>query len=452
MHAKNPAREVRYILKGQIDSTVSYTSVPNGRDSWVFRFSKIEELLRGDTVCGLTVDDVNALFINDPDLVRAVQVKDSKNYARGDFFRKGRVLSQVGLLADNDAMHRHYRRLSNPFLRATKVDEYAPSMRRVVHEAVGSWRAGQVIDIVPELCRITGAIGLVALFPGLSPETEAALSDRVAELTWATIRRPIYATEISPSLLRQPSQERLAEAREEFRELLISYLDEQVRTTDGASSYPSALLSDSDESGNPRLTVSQVCDEALMMMNAATATMASTISWALYLLSEDPTLEKEVIEDLEKTRDEGVGRAGERASFGHTMRFLLEVLRIYPPVWIECRKTRLSVPLGDHLLPEGLNVVFSPYLLHRRAELYPDPSRFHPDRWLTLRPGEAEYIPFGLGPKVCPGESFAWLGLKVILDLVLREWSLSVKAGTKVEAAAGTTLHPAELLMIPQPR
>lgn len=439
-------------MKGQIDSTASYTSVLDGRDSWVFRFSQIAELLRGDTVRGLTVDGVNALFINDPDLVRTVQVKESRNYARGDFFQKGRVLSQVGLLADNDAMHRHYRRLSNPFLRATKVDEYVPSMRRVVHEAVGSWRAGQAIDIVPELCRITGAIGLVALFPGLSPETETALSDRVGELTWATIRRPIYAAEIAPSLLRQPSQERLAEAREEFRELLISYLDEQVRTTDGASSYPAALLSDSDENGNPRLTVTQVCDEALMMMNAATATMASTISWALYLLAEDPTLEKEVIHDLEKTRDEGAGRAGERASFGYTMRFLLEILRMYPPVWIECRKTRLSVPLGDHLLPEGLNVVFSPYLLHRRAELYPDPDHFHPDRWLTLRPGEAEYIPFGLGPKVCPGEAFAWLGLKVILDSVLREWSLSVKPGTKVEAAAGTTLHPAELAMIPHPR
>jgi cyclooctatin synthase len=413
----------------------------------------MEEILRGRPVGQVTVDGIDAIFINDPAMIRAIQVKDSRKFVRGDLFQKGRNISRAGLLLEDESTHRHYRRLSNPFLRTAKVDEYVPTMRGIVHDAVASWRAGHAVDIQAEMCWISGAIALAALFPSPFTEPSTALSDRLAALIWETIRKPLYGKATLPAQRQGPSSTRPAQAREGVRELLLSYVDEQLRSPDSTTGYLSALLSDTDEEGDRVLTVDQICDETIMMLIAATATMASVMSWALYVLSEEPLIEKRLFEDMAKVGNGDAARGIERSSY--TFRFLMEVLRLYPPVWIACRKTRSSITLGDYLLPEGVNVIFSSYMLHRNADRYSDPNRFDPDRWLSVRPGTADdtlYIPFGVGPKACIGEAFAWRELEIILGTVMQRWRLSAMPGSRVDAAAETTLHPHELLMIPQPR
>jgi len=415
----------------------------------------MEKLFRGCRVRGVTVDGVNAIFVNDPSLIRTILVADHRNYGRGELFQKGRNISKVGILADDESVHRHYRRLANPFLRTAKIDEYNPAMRSIALNGVASWHAGHTLNIQAEMCRIAGSIALGTLFPGLLPETSAALSERLAALTWATIRRPIHGKAASRAQRQGPSSKRLARAREDVRELVVSCIDDQLRFPESTTGYLSALLSDSDEKGDRVLTVDQVCNEAILMLGAATITTTSVMSWALYELSEDPLIEKKLIEDIAQAGNGCAMRGAEGCPPSYTLRFLMEVLRLYPPVWIHCRKTRSSVTLGDYSLPEGANVVFSPYLLHRDPDRYPDPYRFDPDRWLSVRPGVADdtlYIPFGTGPKGCIGERFAWQELEIILGAVMQGWRLSTKPGSQVRAAADTMLHPRQLLMIPQPR
>jgi pentalenene oxygenase len=413
----------------------------------------MEEILGGRPVRMVTVDGVNAIFVNDSTLVRAILVKDNRNYVRGDLFQKGRNLSRAGLLVEDESTHRHYRRLANPFLRAAKIDEYVPAMRGIAHDVVAAWRAGQAVNIQTEMCWIAGAIALGALFPSPLPEQSAALSDRLAVLSWETIRKPLYGKAASPAQGPGPSSAQLAQAREDVRELLLSYIAEQLRSPDSTAGYLSALLSDSDGKGERVLTVDQVCDEAVMMLIAATVTTASVMSWALYVLSEEPLIEEKLVEDLAKPGNGYAAGGIERSNY--TFRFLMEVLRLYPPVWVSCRKARSNVTIDDYPVPEGVNVIFSSYLLHRDPDRYPDPNRFDPDRWLSVRPGIADgtlYIPFGIGPKGCIGEPFAWQELEVILGTVMQQWRLSTEPGSRVHAAAETTLHPDELLMIPQSR
>jgi cyclooctatin synthase len=434
-------------LKGHVDLTAGLSSVSDGNGSPEFHFSRMEELLEGRPIGQVMVDGINAIFINDPALIRAIQVKDSKKYVRGDLFQKGRNISRAGLLLEDEATHRHYRRLSNPFLRVAKIDEYVPTMRKIVHDAVASWEAESTVNIQAEMCWISGAIALAALFPSPFPQPSRELSDRLAVLIWETIRKPLYGKRPAQG----PASAQPAQAREGVRELLFSYVNEQLRNPDFTLGYLSALLTDTDETGERILTVDQICDEAIMMLIAATATMASVMSWALYVLSEEPPIEEKLFEDMARLGD--AGRGIERSSY--TFRFLMEILRLYPPVWIACRKTRSSITLGDHVLPAGVNVIFSSYLLHREPERYPDPNRFNPDRWLSIRPSvgdDTQYIPFGIGPKACIGEAFAWRELEVILGTVMQRWRLSTKPGNDVQAAAETTLHPHELFMIPRPR
>ena len=434
-----------------LDSATLYSDDSGGPDSPAFQFSRMESLLRGRRLRRLTVDGVDAVFVRDPVLVRTILVSDSKNYGKGELFRKARNLSRVGMLSEDETMHRHYRRLANPYLRATKVDEYVPAMRDIVRDIVSSWRVGDPVDIQSEMCRITCAIAVGTLIAGLPPETTQALSERLSRLAWEMIRKPLYG-KAAARAQRPGTSGRLARAREEFRELLAECIADLMASPEPTVGWLADLLTDSDESGNRVLTAEEVCEEAVMMLTAATVTTASVMSWALYVLSTDPLAEERVLKDQ-------MGRRGGIAAHDHgtssyTLRFLMEILRLYPPVWISCRKSLAHVVLGDHELPAGTNVVFSSYLLHRDPERYPDPHRFDPDRWLSLELGkvDASYIPFGIGSKGCIGESFAWQQLDVILDVLTQEWKLNAGPDLQVRTAPETTLHPRRLHMVPQPR
>lgn len=416
-----------------------------------FRFSRMESLLRGHALRRLTVDGTDAVFVRDPALVRSILVTESKYYGKGELFRKARNLSRVGMLSEDESVHRHYRRLASPQLRSAKVHEYVPVMRRIARGIVSSWNAGQAVDVQAQMCRITCAIAVETLITGLPPETTEELSERLSRLAWEMIRKPLYGKSAARAA-KPGASRRLSRARTEFRELLADCVADLLDSPESTAGYLSVLLTDSDEQGNRLLTAEEVCDEAVMLLTSATVTTASVMSWALCLLAEDPTAEELLLKDLARKRNAGAGHGHDTLSY--TLRFLMEVLRLYPPVWISCRKALSDVVLGDFALPAGTNLVFSSYLLHRDPERYPEPHRFHPDRWLSTQPStvEASYIPFGIGSKGCIGEMFAWEQLEVILDVVMQEWKLSTDPDRPVRTAPQTTLHPGRLLMIPQPR
>ncbi|KUN06017.1 hypothetical protein AQI95_13940 [Streptomyces yokosukanensis] len=411
----------------------------------------MENLLRGRRLRRLTVDGVDAVFVRDPVLVRRILVSESKNYGKGELFRKARNLSRVGMLSEDEAMHRHYRRLANPYLRATKVDDYVPAMRDIVRDAVSAWRAGDAVDVQAEMCRITCSIAVGTLIAGLSPETTRALSEGLSRLAWEMIRKPLYGRSAARAA-RPGASGRLSAARKEFRELLATCIADLQESPGPTVGWLADLLTDSDEEGNRVLTAEQVCEEAVMMLTAATVTTASVMSWTLYVLSQNPLAEERLLKDLMQRRSGSAVDDG--GGVGYTLRFLMEILRLYPPVWISCRKALSDVMLGDHALAAGTNVVFSSYLLQRDPERYPDPHRFDPDRWSSIQLSkiDASYIPFGIGSKGCIGESFAWQQLEVILDVLTQEWKLSTERGGHVRTAPETTLHPRRLMMVPRPR
>jgi pentalenene oxygenase len=418
-----------------------------------FQFSRLDNLLRDHAIRTVTVDGTSAEFVTDPALVHHILIKDSKNYGRGDLFQKARYLSRTGLLAEEESLHRHYRRLAHPHLRAAAVADHAPAMRDIAHKAVTAWRPGQPVNIQAEMCRISSSIALTTLLPGLSPELTDALVDRLAALSWEMIRNPLHG-KAAARAERQGSAQRLARTRENFRTLLATCLPDQPHPEAG---YVPALLADTEPDGTRFLTEDQICDEAIMLLTAATVTTASVLSWSLYELSREPLIEEKVLKDLaqqDSSTGPTPGRGRGHGPFGYTTRFLLEILRLYPPVWITSRRALSTVHLGDRTLPAGTHVLFSSYHLHRNPDRYPDPHRLDPDRWLSIRPAadDASYIPFGTGAKGCIGESFAWQELGIVLDAVTQEWQLSVPPGSRIRKAAATTLHPRRLIMIPQPR
>jgi cytochrome P450 len=122
-----------------------------------------------------------------------------------------------------------------------------------------------------------------------------------------------------------------------------------------------------------------------------------------------------------------------------------ESMRLYPPAWVFGRRALEAFSLGRYRLPARSLILLSPYVVHHRADFYPDPERFIPERWT---PEEKEkrpkfsYFPFGGGPRACIGEGFAWMEGVLVLATIAQKWRLRLAQEARVVPEPLITLRP----------
>jgi pentalenene oxygenase len=132
---------------------------------------------------------------------------------------------------------------------------------------------------------------------------------------------------------------------------------------------------------------------------------------------------------------------------------------MYPPGWFFTRSTAVDCELAGVHLDAGTTVAYSPYLIHRLPELYPEPDRFDPGRWNEAADSGAgpptvrgAFIPFAAGRRKCIGEEFARTEAVLALAAIGARWRLRPAPGSRVRRSVGATMAPRDLHMVPTPR
>ncbi|MGH3626949.1 MAG: cytochrome P450, partial [Sciscionella sp.] len=193
-----------------------------------------------------------------------------------------------------------------------------------------------------------------------------------------------------------------------------------------------------------RLDDAEVRDEVMTLVLAGHETAAAALAWTLVLLARYPAARAR----LEAEVDEVLG--GRRCEFADVERLewtnavISEAMRLYPPAWTIERDALADDTVAGVPVPAGTTVVISPYLQHRRADLWPAPEGFHPERFLPSRehPRYA-YLPFGGGRRICVGAGFAMLEARIALATIAATHRLDLLPGTSVVPRAEVTLRPA---------
>ena len=181
----------------------------------------------------------------------------------------------------------------------------------------------------------------------------------------------------------------------------------------------SMLLEARDDDGQP-LTDRELRDELMTLLLAGHETTATALSWTLERLVRHP----DVVAGLREER-----RAGDEDS-PYLEATIKEALRLRPVVTAVGRHLTAPLRIGGHLLPAGVSINPSIYLLHRRPDLYPEPEAFRPERFLENPPGTYQWIPFGGGVRRCLGASFALYEMKIVLQTVLDRVALVPQRGS----------------------
>lgn len=162
----------------------------------------------------------------------------------------------------------------------------------------------------------------------------------------------------------------------------------------------------------------QVRDEAVTFLLAGHETTAMSALWTFVLLNRFPN-----------------------ADTSSVRRTVLESLRLMPPVWLLGRRAERALDISGQHVPAGAFVLVSPWILHRRADLYPEPERFDPTRFNACPP-KYGYVPFGAGPRRCIGDNLALLVLEHIVAAVRDQGRLVIADPWAIPETAGITVRP----------
>jgi cytochrome P450 len=204
----------------------------------------------------------------------------------------------------------------------------------------------------------------------------------------------------------------------------------------------SLLLGARDEDG-AAMSERQVRDEVLTLFVAGHETTATALAWALMLLSQHADVYAAVRAEVDALGH--VPAFEDLPRLPLCLRVFKEALRLYPPAYIFGRVTIAPVEVAGYALPKGTIVLVSPYTIQRRPDIWPDPERFDPDRFLPDAEGgrhKSSYIPFSAGPRTCIGNHFALMEGPLVLATLFHFADFALADARGVAPAPLATLRP----------
>jgi cytochrome P450 len=177
------------------------------------------------------------------------------------------------------------------------------------------------------------------------------------------------------------------------------------------------------------------------LLFAGHETTAVTLACAFHWLHHEPEVLGKLLSEIDALGEDA--EADALASLPYLEAVCLEALRMNPPVVDTGRAVREPFHLLGYTIPAGEGINPSPLLLHMRADIYPEPERFRPERFLERKYSPFEYIPFGGGARRCLGAAFAMYEMKIALGTVLRKYRLRSLSGKRIAfVRRGLTLGP----------
>ncbi len=384
------------------------------------------------------------VFINHPEYIREILIVQHANFVKERTQRKSKLLLGEGMITVDGAAHRKQRQVAQPAFHRQRVPAFAEAIVRRAEGVREKWQDGEVRDIYQEMMRLTlGTVG-ETLF-----STE--LGDEVGELNAgvADIMNVYHAMVLLPGvqhLIHLPFTplHKFLKARDRlYRTVECMIAEHRARgITEQCNDLLDMMLAAQKQMG---WSDGDLRDQVVTVFLAGYETMAIALTWTWYLLAQNPEIRARMYEEVDLVLGGRLPEYEDAARLKYTEMVLAESMRLYPPAWAMGREAIDDFELGPYRLPKGTTVLMSQFVTHRDERFFPDPLRFDPLRHTpeakAARP-RFSYFPFGMGPRQCIGEAFAWMEGVLVLATVAQRWRLDLVGGHPVEPEPLFTLRP----------
>ncbi|GAA6623446.1 cytochrome P450 [Scytonema sp. NUACC26] len=375
----------------------------------------------------------SAYFVNSPDLVQEILLKQSKKFQK-PFTIKYTAKEFFGenLFTSDGELWQALRATIQPAFHAQRINAYADTMVNYTKAMVSQWQPGQVIDIPKAMMDLTLGITTKALFgQDLRDDVAGQAIIRFIEL---------FSQRISglpvPAWLPIPSNweiKRLIAVGERHLSPLIA---ERRKSSEKHDDVLSVLIQAQAVDTTGLLSDRQIRNEVTNLFAAGYEVTAHTLAFTLYLISQHPEVEARLLEEIDRVLGQRAFATSDLEQMPYLEMVLKESMRLLPVTTVVSRQAVENVVLQGYTLPKNSVVLIAPWTLHRSPEYFPNPLDFNPERFHRDRQDKIPkfaYLPFSGGPRICIGNAFAMMQMRINLATILQNYRLAIAPGYQFE-------------------
>lgn len=351
-----------------------------------------------------------------------------------------------GLVTSSGELWKRQRRLIQPLFNHDWLNQVCQNITTLTDQMLLRWerdyRQGQEFDVAAEMMSLARRIIVDALL-GADITTEV-IEARQTFLDAAPLALVFGDLPIPPRRRLQRAQ---AALDRRLWQIIAEHRQDRTR-----SDLLSLMLNARDKKTGEGMSDQQIRDELLTLIFTGHDTVAQAMTWAWYLLWQHPEIAERLRAELTETLSGRLPTFADLPNLPYTAQVCKEVLRLFPPAWAGGRKVLRDDEIGGCAIPAGSYVVFSAYATHHHPDIWKEPHRFDPNRFVPTQEGSQHpfaYFPFGAGPRNCIGRDLAMLEMQLIVATVAQRCQLARKSSQPVDVDSRVVvLRPRHGLMM----
>ena len=342
--------------------------------------------------------------------------------------------------------HKRHRKLLMPPFHGERMKNYGQTMLEVTKEVISRWQVGQTIYIRDYTQEISLQVILKTIF-GLN---EGQRYNRLKKILvdWLSIFNSplnsffLYFSALQKDLGVLTPWGKFLRQKRQIRDILQAECDFRRQNPAALSEDILSLLLEARYEDGRSMSDEEIQDELMTMLFAGHETTASSLAWSFYWLHRLPEVGEKCQMELNSL--------GTNTEFTDIIKLpyldavVSETLRLNPVVVFVSRQLKEPFELMGYQLEAGTVLFPSIYLTHQREDIYPEPKKFKPERFLTRQFSPYEFLPFGGGNRRCLGYAFALFEMKLVLATILSHVELELLDNRPLQSARrGFTFTPA---------
>jgi cytochrome P450 len=413
-----------------------------------FRDERLELQRRIYEECGdigvFRLGPVKVVMISSAELAQQVLVENDESFVKSPGLRKfARPLLGNGLLTSDRDAHKKQRKLMAGAFQHKRIAAYAEVMTQYSERLCSTWSEGQVVDMKEEMMRLTLAIVGKTLFDA-DVTQDAHQVGEALETAMRYTMESVSSVVNFPLSWPTPKNLRTRRAIAALDRIIYRIIEERRSSGKDSGDVLSMLLLARDEHGSGMSDLA-VRDEAMTLFLAGHETTSVALTFAWYLLAKNPRAAEKMYQEIDQVLGERPPRMQDLPQLPYTLQIFKEAMRLFPPAYLTGRQAIRDVKIGDYHLAKGTIVMVNIRAMHLRADVFPEPERFLPERFQLdaekLLPRGA-FIPFGAGSRVCIGNHFALMEGQLVLATLARRFALALTTAAPLVIEPLITLRP----------
>ncbi|VVT24790.1 putative cytochrome P450 132 [Roseovarius sp. EC-HK134] len=386
-------------------------------------------------------------MVMDPGAIRRMLLEELDNYPKS-IVTKNLLRPAIGesLFIAEGAHWRWQRRTAAPVFSHRNVMNLAPIMTAAAEQSAARVAAAgpRAVDMAAEMVRTTFDVIADVTFSGDGMFDVDAVHRGIDAYISEAGKISLFDILGFPDWVPRPGRVMSGGSVAEMKRVADEAVEaRRARGSEGVPDLLDLLLDGEDPETKRRMSTPELRDNLLTFIVAGHETTALTLGWSLYLCAFD-----QAVQDRARAEAQAVlwGRAATGADVArlpYTRQIIDEALRLYPPAGIISRTAQVADTLCGRDIRPGDTVIIPIYALHRNHQLWPEPDAFNPDRFADRKTIERyAYLPFGDGPRICIGASFALQEAVIILATLLSRFRFTPVPGRDPDPVMILTLRP----------